>query len=410
MNIIIQQKLAKNLGMEILPKKKLQHLIDKSVEILEVVLNNQNISEQERAKIASRILEIENQGSNKNSFQSDQKSLNQQNQSEISDDWKQWMAESKLRNYPDTSIIQEMVKRGIDEQLAIAELNHLTTNPYFKASNSMAQLLRKLESMLEVRHQISQLSPNSSYIERRSHISKEEFLAKYYATNTPVVITDMMTEWQAMSLWTPEYFKTNYGDADVEIQNNRNSDAQYEINKARHKRELKLSEYVDMVVNGGDTNDYYMVASNRNFQRDKIKNLLDDINVYPDFLDSLNTKGKIKLWFGPGGTITPVHHDQTNLIGAQVYGRKLWRIISPDQTPFLYNYQTVFSQVDLENPDYNRYPLFRKVKIIEVIIEPGEMIFIPIGWWHQVKSLNISISLSLMNFIFPNSYKYQNPS
>ncbi|MEM1171555.1 MAG: cupin-like domain-containing protein [Cyanobacteria bacterium P01_H01_bin.35] len=410
MNIIIQKKLAKNLGMEILPKEKLQHLVDKSVEILERVLNNQNISEQDRAKIAARILEIENQTSNKNSSQSDQKLLNQQNKSEISDDWKQWMAESKLGNYPDILIIQEMVKRGIDEQIAVAELNHLTTNPYFKASNNMMQLFRKLESMLEVRHQIFQLSPNSSYIERRSRISKEEFLAKYYATNTPVVITNMMTEWQALSLWTPEYFKTHYGDTDVEIQDNRNSDAQYEINKGRHKRELKLSKYVDMVVNGGDTNDYYMVASNRNFQRDKIKNLLDDINVYPDFLDSSNTKGKIKLWFGPGGTITPVHHDQTNLIGAQIYGRKLWRIISPDQTPFLYNYQTVFSQVDLENPDYYRYPLFKKVKILEVILEPGEMIFIPIGWWHQVKSLNVSISLSLMNFIFPNYYKYQNPN
>ncbi|WP_094672370.1 cupin-like domain-containing protein [Hydrocoleum sp. CS-953] len=303
-----------------------------------------------------------------------------------------------------------MVKRGINEQIAVAELSHLTANPYFKASNNMMQLFRKLESMLEVRHQISQLSPNSSYIERRSRISKEEFLAKYYATNTPVVITNMMTKWQALSLWTPEYFKTHYGDANVEIQDNRNSDAQYEINKGRHKRVLKLSEYVDMVVNGGDTNDYYMVASNRNFQRDKIKNLLDDINFYPDFLDSSNTKGQIKLWFGPGGTITPVHHDQTNLISAQVYGRKLWRIISPDQTPFLYNYQTVFSKVDLENPDYYRYPLFKKVKIIEVILEPGEMIFIPIGWWHQVKSLNVSISLSLMNFIFPNYYKYQNPS
>ncbi len=92
-----------------------------------------------------------------------------------------------MRNYSDTSIIQEMVKRGIDEQITVAELSHLTANPYFKAGNTMTQLLRKLESMLEVRHQISQLSPNSNYIERRSRISKEEFLTKYYATNTPVV-------------------------------------------------------------------------------------------------------------------------------------------------------------------------------------------------------------------------------
>jgi ribosomal protein L16 Arg81 hydroxylase len=35
-----------------------------------------------------------------------------------------------------------------------------------------------------------------------------------------------------------------------------------------------------------------------------------------------------------------------------------------------------------------------------VILEPGESLFIPIGWWHRVVSLEPSISVSLRSFIW----------
>jgi ribosomal protein L16 Arg81 hydroxylase len=41
------------------------------------------------------------------------------------------------------------------------------------------------------------------------------------------------------------------------------------------------------------------------------------------------------------------------------------------------------------------------VAILDTVLEPGEFIFIPIGWWHWVKSLDVSISLSFKNFRVP---------
>ena len=64
------------------------------------------------------------------------------------------------------------------------------------------------------------------------------------------------------------------------------------------------------------------------------------------------------------------------------------------------------SEVDCENPDYEKYPLFQKIPIIEVTLNPCEVIFIPVGWWHTVKSLDTSISLSFTNFVFPNQYEW----
>jgi hypothetical protein len=48
--------------------------------------------------------------------------------------------------------------------------------------------------------------------------------------------------------------------------------------------------------------------------------------------------------------------------------------------------------------------------VIEVVVEAGETVFLPLGWWHQVTSLDISLSFSFSNFAFANEFSYQNPS
>ncbi|MDY6786199.1 MAG: cupin-like domain-containing protein [Cyanobacteriota bacterium] len=378
-----------------------QHDIEnQSSEELEAFLTDERLPLQERAKVASHILGLDR----------DRQNATANIQPELSEEWKKWIVENKCLNVPDRDLISAMVDNGIDPKIATEAINRVTSEPSFQAESHAVQRLKKLESILEINRKLADLAPNSGTIERKSHLSRSEFLEKYYATNTPVILTDMMQDLPAMSLWCPEYLKTKYGDSLVEVQTNRNSNPNYEIDTQKHKQIVKLSEYADRVVSGGETNDYYMVANNGNLEREDLKPLLDDIQMFSEFLDSSKTKERVFFWFGPAGTITPLHHDPMNLMMAHVYGRKRWRLISPDATPLLYNNVGVFSEVDLENLDDEKYPLFRDVRVIETVLEPGEVIFIPVGWWHQVKSLDISIALSFTNFIFPNEYNYQNPN
>jgi ribosomal protein L16 Arg81 hydroxylase len=41
---------------------------------------------------------------------------------------------------------------------------------------------------------------------------------------------------------------------------------------------------------------------------------------------------------------------------------------------------------------------------MQVVLEPGQALFIPVGWWHHVRSLDVSISVSFTNFLAPNDY------
>ena len=52
------------------------------------------------------------------------------------------------------------------------------------------------------------------------------------------------------------------------------------------------------------------------------------------------------------------------------------------------------SYVDCDNPDYERFPKFRQAVALEGILEPGEMLFLPAGWWHQVRSMDLAISVN----------------
>jgi hypothetical protein len=52
----------------------------------------------------------------------------------------------------------------------------------------------------------------------------------------------------------------------------------------------------------------------------------------------------------------------------------------------------------------------RDVRVLDVVVEPGETLFLRLGWWHQVDALAISVSLSLTNIDVKNGYRFCNPT
>jgi ribosomal protein L16 Arg81 hydroxylase len=110
------------------------------------------------------------------------------------------------------------------------------------------------------------------------------------------------------------------------------------------------------------------------------------------------------MWIGPAGTFTPLHFDLTNNLIVQVVGTKKVIMSPPSQTQRLYNYRHVFSAVHdiTDEGQLARYPLARGAQTIEIDLHAGEILFVPIGWWHQVTALDFSVTLTHTNFRWPN--------
>lgn len=325
----------------------------------------------------------------------------------IPPDWRRWIAENKMLRIPDETLFAVLAANGFGHDQVAAELAAVDLDPCFRAGDRIAQRLRKMESLVHIWHQLSSLSSRAGTVDRRSNLSPQEFLNCYYSANRPVVLTDLITEWKALTEWSPAYLKAVCGGEIVEIMMDRERDARYEINSLSHKRAIPFADYIDMVERAGATNDFYLVANNHFLARESAQALLQDLMPLPVYLDPERLAGAY-FWFGPGGTVTPLHHDTMNVLLTQIRGRKRIALIAPEQTPWMYNELGVYSEVDYERPDFESYPLFQNVQITEVMLEPGEALFLPVGWWHHVRALDVSMSVSFTNFTCPNEYEWSN--
>lgn len=141
----------------------------------------------------------------------------------------------------------------------------------------------------------------------------------------------------------------------------------------------------------------------------------------------------VNAWIGPAGTVSPCHFDSYDNFLTQVVGYKRVTLFHASDTPNLYVSHGAWkdartwpqkegssapvsapsakvagrlselrssgnvSMVDIEDPDLDAFPLFSRAKRFEVILGPGDVLYIPARCWHHVRSLSPSISL---NFIF----------
>ena len=89
---------------------------------------------------------------------------------------------------------------------------------------------------------------------------------------------------------------------------------------------------------------------------------------------------------------------------AQVVGRRRFRLIAPEYWRCLYNNVGVFSDVDCEAPDLVKHPKFRHAKVADIVLQPGDALFMPVGWWHHAHALDASMTVTFTNFIYPNRF------
>jgi hypothetical protein len=257
---------------------------------------------------------------------------------------------------------------------------------------------------LEFQRRLAMLDPTTAAVPVVRRPSRTQFLQTYYAANRPVVIEGAMDNWPALTQWTLEKLKQRFGDRQVEIQAGRNADPDYEINSSNHKRVLNFGQYIDMVRTSGRTNDFYMTGGNAARNCLALAELWDHIVLVPEYLRDQGPEENGLFWFGPAGTVTPLHHDLNNNFMAQVVGRKRVRLIAPHDAAYVYNHRHCYSQVDMDRVDYDKFPLFRSARVFDVTLEPGQMLFVPIGWWHHVTALEVSMTMTFMNFIFENDF------
>ena len=129
----------------------------------------------------------------------------------------------------------------------------------------------------------------------------------------------------------------------------------------------------------------------------QIPELMNDIHIPEYCCIGNNEEPDINAWFGPKGTVSPLHQDPKSNFLCQVSGRKYVKLYHVNQTELLYPHEGMLSntsQIDAENVDLDSFPKAANAIFSHAILNPGEILFIPVKHWHYIRSLDVSFSVS----------------
>lgn len=228
-----------------------------------------------------------------------------------------------------------------------------------------------------------------SSVDKISSIDQKEFAASYFKPLRPVIMQDLSKEWSACKKWTPEFFKEQHGEKQVKVY-----DASFVAagkNYMSRAKTISFKSYVDSVMT--TTQDLRMFLYNISSE---IPELIEDIN-FPDLVDGLS-KSFVFMFFGCKGSVTQMHFDidMSHVFHTAIRGKKTVYLFPYEQSENLHRYPfTCRSYVDVEKPDYEKFPGLKNAQGYKAEIGPGDTLYIPSGYWHHFVYDEAGYSVSL---------------
>jgi hypothetical protein len=235
-------------------------------------------------------------------------------------------------------------------------------------------------------------------VDRIERISAADFKYNYYEPFKPLVITGLARKWPAYNKWNWDFFKAVVGDVKVGVYNNVKSDAYTPINTADDY--MKFGDYIDIIRKGP--------AEVRIF----LFNLFDHApQIISDFTwPEQYSKGFVKkypmLFTGGQGSITHMHFDMdlSHIFHTQFLGKKRVLLFPFEEQQKLYrkpwevlslvNFERYYDSIN-NKLDPEKFPALRLARGYELILDHGDTLYMPAGYWHHMEYIDSGFAMSL---------------
>lgn len=239
---------------------------------------------------------------------------------------------------------------------------------------------------------------NLTPVDKVATIDPALFKEQYYDAMKPVVITELAKQWPAYSKWNWDYFTSVVGNTEVGVYNNVKSDAYTPVNKADDY--MKFGDYLDMIRKGPVGLRIFLFNI---FQH--APELVADF-TWPEDLMKGYVKRYPMLFTGGAGSITHMHFDidLSHILHTQFIGRKRVLLFPYEEQHKLYRKPfEVMSFANFANYadpgksqlDIAQFPAIEQAKGYEIILEHGDSLFMPAGYWHHMEYLDSGFAMSL---------------
>jgi len=220
----------------------------------------------------------------------------------------------------------------------------------------------------------------------------DAFATRYVRPRRPVIVTRLTEGWLSPEQWTLVRMANQYGAARVVAAALSGGTLLEDPTSGVVFRRVLLRDFIESLAGPGAAG-HYVMAPTSNFPA-----MLQRDYQVPQYCAGAPHL-RAKVWIGKAGTVTPLHRDVPHNLHVHLTGRKRWLLFPPGHGLRMYSRGLLsgmpnFSQVDPERPDRNRYPRFRDLTALGGVVEPGETLFIPRGWWHHARTLEDAVSMN----------------
>ncbi|KAG7190064.1 hypothetical protein KM043_006205 [Ampulex compressa] len=193
------------------------------------------------------------------------------------------------------------------------------------------------------------------------------------------------------------------------------------------ERILTMTKFLDTLENPRQDSVFYIQKQNSNFMED-FKELWSDAEISIPWANEAFGKSPdaVNLWMGDSRAITSMHKDPYENIYCVVSGEKTFILHPPTDLPYIpmESYPSAvykelrqgewiikptnitpdgskskhdfipWISIDPLNPDFERYPQYRKARTFKVTLKKGDLLYLPSLWFHHVTQSHACISIN----------------
>jgi hypothetical protein len=127
--------------------------------------------------------------------------------------------------------------------------------------------------------------------------------------------------------------------------------------------------------------------------------LWDEVLPIPEYIDGRDRRAVV-FQLAPAGCVVSCRQDPTGTLLAQVVGRSRVKIVPSWDLPLWDDGRPASSPPDRGGPAPESGLPPDRPQVLECLLNPGDLLFRPIGCWHSLEVLEAAATLSFSRFAF----------